>query len=183
MGHVVFIVLAVLFQQVFQAGQVTDGGVEPDVKIFARRIGNFNAEVRGIPADVPVAQLGLAAFIVTKPFTHLVGNFWLQAAILGPLFQESGAARVGQLEEKMFAGAQFGPGASQRRVGFNQLGGGVDRAAHFAVVAILVLGMAFGAFTFDESVWQEHAFLWVVKLLDGAAFDQPSGLQILVDCL
>ena len=93
--HVAVVVLALFFQQIFQAGQVTDGGVEPDVEIFARRIGNFNAEVRGIPADVPVAQLGLAAFIVAKPLAHLVRHFRLQAPVLGPLLEESGAARVG----------------------------------------------------------------------------------------
>ena len=67
-------------------------------------------------------------------------------------------------------------GARQGRVGVFQIGGRVDRAAAFAVVAILVFGTALGAFALDEAVGQEHVFLGVEKLLDGFALDQRAAL-------
>ena len=59
----------------------------------------------------------------------------------------------------------------------------IDRAADFAVIAVLVFGVAFGAFAFDIAIGQKHAFFGVVKLLDGAALDQTGFLQIEINRL
>ena len=53
-----------------------------------------------------------------------------------------------------------------------QFGRGVGRAANFAVVAVLVAGVALRAFALDEAIRQEHVSDGVVKLLDGTHFDQ-----------
>ena len=97
-------------------------------------------------------------------------------AVLRPVLQKLDATRVGELEEKMLGVFQHRRGARQGRVGVFQIGGRVDRAAAFAVVAVLVFGAALGAFTLDEAVGQEHVFLGVEKLLDGFALDQRAAL-------
>ena len=161
--HVFVVAFAALFQQVFQAGQITHGRVQPHVKVFSGRIRYFNAEIGRVAADVPVAQFGL------------------EAAVLRPVLQVLHAARVREAEEEMLAAAQFGLCAGERRIGVAQVGGRINGAADFAVVAILVGRVAFGAFAFDIPVGQKHAFLRVEKLLDGAHFNQAGGFQILVN--
>ena len=47
----------------FQRSQVTNGSVQPDIKIFAWRIRDFNAEIRRVTRDVPVSELGFALSI------------------------------------------------------------------------------------------------------------------------
>ena len=59
----------------------------------------------------------------------------------------------------------------------------VDRTAGLAVVAVLVLGAAFGALALDEAIGQEHVFVGVEELLDDARADQSGTLQIEVDGL
>ena len=104
-GHVGVVVLAALFQQVFQRSQITHRRVEPYIKVLARRIGNFNAEVRRVTRDVPVAQAfaGRAIGVGSngEPFFDLVGHFRLQFSVLRPLLKKGHAARVRQLEEEM----------------------------------------------------------------------------------
>ncbi len=168
--------------------QVAHRRVQPDVEILARRVGDFDAEVGGIAGNVPVAQLGLAVF-ATQPLARLRQHFGLQmlAAVpvraRGPLLQEFNAARVGQLEEEMVGRLQDGRGARQRRVRVDQVGGRVNRAADLAGVAVLVFGVALGAFALDVAVGQEHALDRIVELLDGARFDQVLGFQGAVDVL
>ena len=178
--HVFVVAFAALFQQVFQAGQITHGRVQPHVKVFSGRIRYFNAEIGRVAADVPVAQFGLAVFVFGKPFARLVGHFGLEAAVLRPVLQVLHTARVREAEEEMLAAAQFGLCAGERRIGMAQVGGRINGAADFAVVAILVGRVAFGAFALDIPVGQKHAFLRVEKLLDGAHFNQAGGFQILV---
>ena len=67
--------------------------------------------------------------------------------------------------------------------GFFEFRRGIDRAAVLAVVAVLVLGAALGAFALDEAVGQEHVLLGVEELLDGLGRDQSGGLQVAVDGL
>ena len=79
--------------------------------------------------------------------------------------------------------AQHGRGAAEGGVGVFQVGRGVDGAAFLAVVAVLVLGAAFGAFALDEAVRQEHGLFRVEELLDGLGLDQAVGLEGTVDVL
>ena len=62
-----------------------------------------------------------------------------------------------------------------------QFGRAVGRAAHLAVVAVLIQRAALGAFTLDEAVRQEQVFHRVVQLGDGLSFDQAGFLQPQVD--
>lgn len=73
-----------------------------------------------------------------------------------PCFEEVGA--FAQFEEEVFGFAQFGFRAGNGGIRVEQFGRGIGRAADFAVVAVLVLGVAFRAFAFDEAVGQEHLF-------------------------
>jgi hypothetical protein len=167
-----------------QGGEVADGGVQPDVEVLARRVGDLDAEVGRVAADVPVAQAVVAIFIGLEPFTDLVQHFGLQAAgVLRPLRQELHAARVAELEEVVLAGLEHWRGTRQHRVGVLQLGGRVDGAAHLAGVAVLVFRAALGAFALDEAVGQEHRLGGVEELLDGLGRDQLVLAQREVDGL
>ena len=98
LGQVGGVVLAAFFQQVFQRSQITHWRVQPHIKILARRIGDFDAEVGRVPADVPVAQAFAGAAVGVgahaEPFFDLVGHFGLQPAVLRPVLQKLYAARV-----------------------------------------------------------------------------------------
>ena len=175
-GHVGVVVFTALVQQVFQRRQVAHRGVQPHIKVLARRVGDLDAKVRRVARDVPVTQAfaGRAVRVGAhrKPFFDLVGHFGLQLAVLGPLAQKVHAAWVRQFEEKVFRGFQLRLGTRQGRKRVDQIGRGIDRTTHFAVVAVLVFGVALGALAFDEAVRQEHVLLWVKELLDSAHFDQ-----------
>src|SRR5690606_2509249 len=71
----------------------------------------------------------------------------------------------------------------QGGIGIDQFGGGVHRPADLAGVAVLVLGVALGAFALDVAVGQEHALDRIVELLDRAGFDQVGGFQRAIDVL
>ena len=78
---------------------------------------------------------------------------------------------------------QFGFCSRHGREGIDEVGGRVSRAAHFAVVAVLVLGVALRTFALDEAVRQEHVLDRVVILLDGTYLDEVLGFQFAVDAL
>jgi len=82
-----------LVAQVFKAGHVADRRIQPNVKIFARRIGDFKTEIRRIAADVPLLQAAV------QPFGQFVADFRLQMAGVSPLAQH--LAKVGQIEKVM----------------------------------------------------------------------------------
>jgi len=71
---------------VLEAGEITDGGIQPDVEILSRRVGDGNAEVGRVARDVPVTE-DLVAFAL-QPFLRLVRDLRLQAVVAGPLAQE-----------------------------------------------------------------------------------------------
>ena len=73
--------VAALVAQVLEGAHVADRRVQPDVEVFARRVRNFEAEVRRIAGDVPLLQAGL------KPLLHFVRHLLLQRAAAGPRLQ------------------------------------------------------------------------------------------------
>src|SRR5471032_2288308 len=172
---------AFLVAIVFQAGQVTDRRIHPNIEKLAWCIRNRDAEVRRIARNIPVSQL-FARF--TQPFADLVDHFRLQAAWrVQPVFQEFKAARVRQLEEILFRRLHHGRGVGEDREWIDQVGWLVSRTAHFAIVAILVLGAAFRAFALDVAVGQEHALDGVKEAVDGFRDDQARIAQFAVDGL
>ena len=74
-------------------------------------------------------------------------------------------------------------GARQSGIGILHFGGGVNRTARFAAVAILVFGAALGAFAFDEAVGQEHRLFRIKELLDGLGGDEACSFEIAVNLL
>ncbi|OIQ66480.1 hypothetical protein GALL_519480 [mine drainage metagenome] len=107
-----------------------------------------------------------------EPFLDLVGHLGLQLAVLCPFLQKGDTARVRKFEEKMLRTFELWPGTRQGRVRVDQVSGGVDCTTTFAVVTVLIPGVALGAFAFDEAVGQEHVFCRVKKLFNGARLDQ-----------
>jgi hypothetical protein len=176
-----FVVEAFLFEIILQRGQVADRRVQPDVEELARRIGNRDAEVGRVARNVPVGQLFA---VLAQPFRHLVDHFRLQAARgVQPLLQELEAARVGQLEEILLGRLQYRGRTGEHRVRVDQFGRLVGGAADFAVVAVLVLGVADRALALDVAVGQEHALGRVVEAVDGLGVDQAGVAQLAVDTL
>ena len=92
------------------------------------------------------------------------------------MLQKFHAAWVRQFEEKVLRAFELRLDARQGGVGLDQVGGGIDRAADFAVVAVLVFGVALGALAFDKAVGQKHVFRGVEKLLNGFALNQRAAL-------
>ena len=180
-GLPVFVeVQAGLVAQVLEAAHVADRRIQPDVVVlaggFAIIAGNLEAEVRRVARNVPVGQTGL------QPFAQFVGGFGLNMLRIGrPLLEEVGAARIGQLEEMVVGRLAHRLGAGNGGIGFDQVGRLIGGAADFAVVAVLVPGVALWAFTLDEAIRQEHLFNRVVILLDRANFDQAGFFQPGID--
>ena len=174
-------ILALLGEVILEAGQVADRRVQPHVEEFARSIWDRNAEVGRVARDVPVGQF-LAFF--AQPFRDLVDHLGLQAARgVQPFLQEGEAARVGQLEEILLRRFEHRGRAGEHRERVDQFGRLVGGAAHFAVVAILVLGVTDRAFALDVAVGQEHALGGVVEAVDGLGDDQAGIAQLAVDAL
>ena len=69
-------------EMMLQRRQVSDRCVKPDVEIFIRGVGDGDAEVRGVPGDIPVGELGVGLF--AQPLPDLVRDFGLdRGAVLG----------------------------------------------------------------------------------------------------
>ena len=142
--------------EVLEAGHIADRCIQPDVEVLARLVGDLEAEVGRIAADIPFLQTGI------QPFGDLVGHRILQGAAAGPLLEHG--LEVRQLEEEVLGVAQFRHSAGNRRAWVLQLGGLVGGAAFLAVVAVLVLGRTLGAGALDKAVGEEHALLGVEVL-------------------
>ena len=99
-----------------RAGDVADRGVEPDVPVVARAIGNLEAEVRGRPRDVPVAER-----LAEEMALEVVGDFGLQVlARLRPLVQK--AVQLLELDEQVLGRPQLGLRAAERADRVDQVG-------------------------------------------------------------
>ena len=88
---------AALVKVVLQRGQIANGRVQPHVEVFARRVGNFDAEVGRVTGNVPIAQAAIAVCVFRKPLLDFVQHLGLQVTIgMRPCLQELGATRVAQ---------------------------------------------------------------------------------------
>ena len=67
--------LAVRVAPLPRRGQVADGGVEPDVPVIARAVGNLEAEIGRRPRHVPIVQR-----LAEEMALQVVGHFGLQRA-------------------------------------------------------------------------------------------------------
>ena len=161
--------------EVFEAGHVADGGIQPDVEVLARGIGNFKTEIRGIPADIPLLQAGV------QPLAQFIGDFLAHVTGAGPVFQK--VRECGQGKKIMGRGLGHRRGAGYGRFGIDQVGGGVGGATGFAIVAILVLRLAPGAGALDVAVGQKQVFFRIIGLGDFPGGDMAIGLEPAIDFL
>ena len=173
------------FAVCLQTGEVADRGIQPNVEEFARLIGDFNAEIRSVARDVPVAQISVLA----QPFGCFCNDLRLKTrrAVGGstacPLTQELYAVGIGQFEEKVFGLTQFKLASGECGVGIDQVGRTIDGSADFAGIAVLVRCAALGAGALDKAVGKEHLTNRVVILLDFFRVNQTGFFQALVDVL
>ena len=159
--------LAVALAPLPRRADVADGGVEPDVPVVARAIGDLEAEVGRRPGDVPLPQR-----LLEEVALEVVGDLRLEvAAGLGPGGEE--VVELLDVDEQVAGRADLGPGPGERAHRVHQLGGIVGMAALLAVVAVLVGCLAVRASAFDEAVGQEGAGHRVVKLGDFLLRHQP----------
>ena len=111
--------------QVFKRGHIAHRRIEPHIKIFARRIGDFKAEIGRIARNIPIAQAAFAVFIGYKPFFHFVERFGLQMRLHAAIGQGGAAGSpflqvidaIAELEEEMFALFEHRCGAGNGRIG------------------------------------------------------------------
>ena len=158
----------------FQRGHVADRRVDPDIEELAGLAGDLEAEVGGVARDAPAAQR------LIEPLQQLVGH--IARGVGGyPGFEEV-AERL-QLEKEVFAVAGHRSLAAERAARVLQLFGGVGLAACVAGIAVLVLGTAFRAGSFDKAVGQEHGVMLAVELRQLAGGDRPALLHGLIDAV
>ena len=89
--------------------------------------------------------------------------------------------RVGESEKEVFGLFHDGRRAGEDGIGVFQIRRGIDAAADFAGIAILVFGAAFRTFALDVTVRQEHLLDRIEELFDRAGGDQTLGLETAID--
>ena len=151
--------------QLLQRSHIANGGVEPNVEVLVVAARDLEAEVGGIPADVPGPQAG------AEPLLNLVGDLGLERPLLGPAFQEG--LLLSQVKEVVLGAAELGGGLGEGRARVLQLRGFVGGPTFFAVIAVLVLGAAAGAGALEEAVGEEHALGRIKVLRNFPGEDQP----------
>ena len=81
-GPVLVEVYAVAVAEIFKCGHIANGGIQPDIKIFAWSIGDFKTKVGCITADIPFLQPAI------QPFAQFIGYLSLHGAAAGPFLQK-----------------------------------------------------------------------------------------------
>ena len=105
------------FNQVFKTGVIANRRIQPNIKIFIRRVGNLEAKIRRVTRDVFVREF---VFItLAEPFAHFIGRLGL-CQTLHPVAQKCFATRIRHREEVVHRGANFRRCARDGGVRFNQ---------------------------------------------------------------
>ena len=159
--------------QVLETGEVTNGRVEPDVEVLAGCIRNLEAEIGRIAADVPFLQTSI------QPLGQFIGHLGLQRTAAGPVREK--VRKFRQAEEVVLGFFVHRRGTGDRRAGIDQLSRGIGGATGFAVVAVLVFGLALGAGALNEPVRQEHVLFRIERLGNLAGGDVAVFLQLAID--
>jgi len=159
--------------EVLEAGHVADRCVQPHVEELAGCIGDFEAEIGRVAADIPVLETGI------QPLAELVGDFLADVARAGPAAQKIRKCR--ETEKVVLRLPLYRCCARQHRARVDELGRRVGGPAGFAVVAILIRRCAAWAAALDVAVGQKQALFGVVELAHGAGCDMTVCLQSPVD--
>ncbi len=157
--------LAIRIAPLLCRSDVSDRGIEPDIPIVSRAVRDLETEILCGARNVPVAKF------VTKELTiDVVGDFWLKTvAILSPIDQKF--TQLFQFDEQVVGVTNLGLGSRKRADRINQLNRRISMST-FAVVAGLILSIAFRASAGNKSVGQKSFFFGVVKLFDLFGFHQ-----------
>ena len=157
-----------LVEVVLQRGQVADRRVQPDIEVLARRVGDLDAEVGRVAADVPVASPP-CRLVANHSLTLLATSGCSLPSCVHAL-RKSTQRGSDSLKKKCSELRSTGVAPVSVEYGLISSVGRVDAAAHLAVVAVLVLGVAVRALALDVAVRQEHVLDRVEELLDGACW-------------
>ena len=168
-------VIAAALAEHLEAGHVAHGRIQPHVEVFARLVGNLEAEIRCIAADVPLLQPAV------QPLAELVGDGFLQRAAACPGLEHVGEGR--QREEEVLGVFLHRSGARQCGARVDQVGRAVGSIAGFTVVAVLVGCLALRAGALDEAVGQEQILLGVEQLRDAPTADEAPVAHLAVEIL
>ncbi len=145
--------------QVFKRRHVADGRVQPDVEVFAWRVGDSKPKY-GASREMSQSDRVVSSPSPSHSFILLraSGCRWglPSCGLLPEVHALRKSAHSPSLKKKCSDSRNFGFGTGNGGIRVDQFGRGIGRAADFAVVAVLVLGVAFGAFAFNEAVGQEH---------------------------
>jgi hypothetical protein len=110
---------AALVEVVLQRREVADRRVEPDVEVLAGRVGDLDAEVGRVAADVPVGEAAVAVLVDLEPLADLVQHLGLQApGLVRPALEEVEAALRRELEEVVLARLQHRVAPDSTECGF-----------------------------------------------------------------
>src|SRR6202042_1678354 len=107
-----------------------DGRVEPDVKVFERRVRNFEPEVGRIPRNVPIPQS------LREPLGEFARDAFLHGAAGDPLAQRF--LENAQAEEIMLRLPPYGRGTADHRYGILEIRRRICGSAVFAGITVLV---------------------------------------------
>ena len=114
----------------FEAGQIANRRIQPDIKVLARCIWNLEAKVGRITADIPWHQPRI------QPLSQFVRHLRLQASRSRPIFEK--VLELRQIKEQMLAVFEYGDRPRQGRNRILQLVGFISGAAALAVIPVLV---------------------------------------------
>ena len=139
---------------------VAHRGVEPDIPVLARGVGNLEAEVGGRPGDIPVAER-----LAEKVPGEVVGDPRIERP--GRLGSTPPGSRAGPRSSRTGARPTAPPARLPESVltGVDQFGRGVGGPALLAGVAVLVGRAALRAGALHEPVGEKHARLGIEQLL------------------
>ena len=155
--------------QRLETRHVADRGIQPDIEILPRRIGDLEAEIGRVARDVPVRQAGL------EPFIELVAHRRLQRAAIDPVPQHG--LEVSELEKIVLRLALHRDRAGEGGNRVLEIAGCIGRPADLAGIPVLIGGATAWTFALDEAVGQEHILHRVVGLADGASGNVASIAQ------
>src|SRR5690554_1491221 len=69
-------------------------------------------------------------------------------------------------------------GTGQYRYRIDKIHGGISGAASLAVIAVLIIGLAFGASAFNVAIGEKQIFFRIKRLHDKALGDMAVGLEL-----
>ena len=159
---------------VLETCDISDRGIDPDIKVFVFAAGNLKTEIRRVARNAPSAQWLLEPLekFIRNVACRMVWNPFFEIVVLGFKFP------VEML--RILDDWRRSAGRALRRAEFLRA---VCRAALVAAVAVLIRSAALGADALHKAIGEKHPALFAVKLGSGLASDISFRFGGLVDLL